>query len=56
MIYAGDTEEAIDIYLKAFRQQLEDSNQQLQQRFTENVLDLLSPGISSAWRASKTVF
>ncbi len=41
MIYAGDTEEAIDI-LEGLRQQLEDSNQQIQQRFTENVLDLLA--------------
>jgi tetratricopeptide (TPR) repeat protein len=41
MIYAGDTEEAIDI-LESLREQLEESDQQLQQQFTENVLDLLA--------------
>jgi hypothetical protein len=41
MIYAGDTEEAINI-LEALRAQLEESSHELQQRFTENVLDLLA--------------
>jgi hypothetical protein len=41
MIYAGDTEEAINL-LETLREQLEESSHELQQRFTENVLDLLA--------------